>query len=165
MKLVVTHGDRVVEATVEQHPNRWIVSLDGAVYRVDPAGAGALRSLVVEGRQHEVHVDRQGRGRYRVSLAGQRTEVTITDPLTYLAEQAHGGATAGKKTVTAYMPGVVKQVLVEAGQTVARGQGLAVLEAMKMENEIEAEADGVVEKVLVEAGQAVDGGEALFELA
>ena len=66
--------------------------------------------------------------------------------------------------MSAQMPGRVVAVLVEEGEAVAAGQGLVVLEAMKMENEIQAEAAGVVTKILVEAGQAVEGGDPLFEV-
>jgi biotin carboxyl carrier protein len=62
------------------------------------------------------------------------------------------------------MPGRVVAVLVEPGAEVRRGQGVVVLEAMKMENEIQAESDGVVRTLHVEPGQAVEGGDPLFDL-
>jgi pyruvate carboxylase subunit B len=62
------------------------------------------------------------------------------------------------------MPGRVVAVLVEEGAAVTAGQGVVVLEAMKMENEIRAEADGTVAKIFVQPGQAVDTGNPLFEL-
>jgi pyruvate carboxylase subunit B len=62
------------------------------------------------------------------------------------------------------MPGRVVELLVEVGQEVASGQGLVVLEAMKMENEILAESAGVVRQILVEPGQAVEAGDPLLEM-
>ena len=62
------------------------------------------------------------------------------------------------------MPGRVIEILAQEGQEVAAGQGVLVLEAMKMENEIQAENDGVVRRILVETGQAVEGGDPLFEI-
>ncbi|TNF74372.1 MAG: acetyl-CoA carboxylase biotin carboxyl carrier protein subunit [Acidobacteria bacterium] len=62
------------------------------------------------------------------------------------------------------MPGRVVALLVEEGQEVESGDGLVVLEAMKMENEIRAETAGVVRKILVSEGQAVEGGDPLFEI-
>lgn len=93
------------------------------------------------------------------------TTVSITDPLTHLASQTRGGK-GGKRQrkVAAYMPGRVVAVLVEEGGTVTAGQGVIVLEAMKMENEIRAEHDGTVVKIFVQPGQAVDMGNPLFEL-
>lgn len=66
--------------------------------------------------------------------------------------------------VRAPMPGLVLRVEVEAGQEVAAGSGLVVLEAMKMENEIRSSGPGRVKAVLVEAGQAVEKGAALVEV-
>jgi pyruvate carboxylase subunit B len=63
------------------------------------------------------------------------------------------------------MPGRVVKFLVSEGDEVISGQGLVVLEAMKMENEITAERAGTVRKILVEEGQAVEGGDSLFELS
>jgi len=62
------------------------------------------------------------------------------------------------------MPGRVVVIMVEEGDTVAAGQGLVVLEAMKMENEIQAESAGIVRRVHVTAGQAVEGGDLLFDI-
>ena len=89
----------------------------------------------------------------------------MLDPLAYLAESSHdeaGGRRAHR--VAAYMPGRVVSVLVEEGAEVEAGQGLVVLEAMKMENEIQTESAGVVTRVFVAPGQAVEGGDPLFEI-
>lgn len=164
MKLVVSLGERTEEVTIAQRAHGWSIRLGETTHEVDAAGNGALRSLIIDGRQHEVHIAPLADGRYHVATAGGMAEVTVKDPLAHLAEKAHGSQATGPRTVTAYMPGVVKKILVAAGDTVSRGQGLAVLEAMKMENEIEAESEGTIEKVLVKEGQPVDGGEALFEI-
>jgi len=165
VKLVVAAGERIEEATVEHRAGRWHITLGARVYEVDAAGRGALRSLVVDGRQHEVAVRARPEGVYQVSVAGEHSTVILKAPLAYLAEQAHGAQDSGKQTVVAYMPGVVKRILVEEGQEITRGQPLAVLEAMKMDNQLDAEAGGIIEKILVEEGQAVDGGQVLFEIA
>ena len=62
------------------------------------------------------------------------------------------------------MPGLVVRVLVEAGQEVAAGTGVVVLEAMKMENELKATAAGVVGAIKVGAGEPVEKGQVLVEL-
>ncbi len=71
---------------------------------------------------------------------------------------------AGEGTVSAAMPGNVKKVLVEEGMEIEKGQGVVVLEAMKMENELEAPLSGTVRKIYVEEGQSVEAGVLLFEI-
>ena len=66
--------------------------------------------------------------------------------------------------VLAYIPGTIVEVLVEPGQSVARGDALVILEAMKMRNSITAPTDGSVKALLVEVGRLVDKGELLVEL-
>jgi len=68
---------------------------------------------------------------------------------------------AGEREVRAAMPGKIVAVLVEAGATVTRGQGLLVIEAMKMENEVTAPRDGTVQEIRVQSGQTVEAGELL----
>ncbi len=72
---------------------------------------------------------------------------------------------AGGRTVMAPMPGLVVRIEVAAGQPVAAGTGLVVVEAMKMENELRAPQPGVVATVHVEVGQAVEKGAPLVTLA
>lgn len=74
-------------------------------------------------------------------------------------------APAGANVVTAPLNGKITQVLVKAGDQVAAGDTVVMLEAMKMENSITAEAAGTVKAVLVNVGDQVDGGQALVELA
>lgn len=175
MKLVARHGDHQDEATVEERPNGYRITLGERVYDVDVAVAGqsgghsgasgvTVQSLIIDGQQHELAVQALNGGVYRIESRDGREDIELMDPLTFLAEQAHGAGAAGPSKIKAYMPGVVKKVLVAEGDAVERGQVIAVLEAMKMENDIEAESAGTVAAVHVQEGQAVDGGEALFEI-
>jgi biotin carboxyl carrier protein len=166
MELIVRHGEREEKVRLEPVDGGYRVEVGGKDYLVDVVSAGdGIRSLVIDGRQHEVSVRRRGDGRYLVADGGVDEELELMDPLTHLARQAHGAvAGSGPQKVTAYMPGQVVEVLVEEGAEVAAGQGVVVLEAMKMKNEIQAEAPGTVTRILVEAGQAVEGGDPLFEI-
>jgi pyruvate carboxylase subunit B len=76
-----------------------------------------------------------------------------------------GGADdVADRTVVAPMPGLILKVEVEVGQAVKAGQGVVVVEAMKMENELKAPADGVVARIEVQPGQTVDKGATLLVL-
>ncbi|HSK75745.1 MAG TPA: biotin/lipoyl-containing protein [Thermoanaerobaculia bacterium] len=166
MDLIVRHGERVEKVRVRRNDGGFEVTIGDRTYHVDAASPHAgVRSLRIDGAQHEVAVRRQGEGSYQVSTAHGSVAVEVTDPLTHLAAQTRGGkAGRRRQRVTAYMPGRVVALLVEEGQTVTTGQGVVVLEAMKMENEILAEHDGTVTAIHVQPGQAVDMGTPLFEL-
>jgi len=168
MELIVRHGEREERVRIEPDGGRFRVEVGDTVHTVEAERldeGSALWSLIVDGAQHEVAVRRDRRERYAVATRRSSHTVEVTDPLTHLAREAHGAAAAGGvQTVTAYMPGRVVALLVDEGEEVEPGQGVVVLEAMKMENEIAAEHGGVVTKVHVEPGQAVEGGDPLFQL-
>ncbi len=175
MELIVRHRDREEKVHLERTAAGYRVAVGEATYDVDVARAGAtVHSLVIDGRQHEVTVRRQrvpsaplrgDDGHYWVASAAGAGEVEIMDPLTHLARLTHDASDAGGvRQVTAYMPGRVVEILVQEGDEVAAGQGVVVLEAMKMKNEIQAESAGVVRKLLVEQDQTVEGGDPLFEI-
>jgi biotin carboxyl carrier protein len=166
VELIVLRNGEEHRVEIELGDQGSVVRIGERTYLVDRVPtSGTVRSLVIEGRQFEVSVRPNSGGRYQVGLPGAIEEVEVLDPLTYLAEK--GGAreaTRGPRTVTAYMPGRVVALLVEEGQEVESGEGLVVLEAMKMENDIRAETAGVVSTVLVTEGQTVEGGDPLFEI-
>lgn len=172
MELIARQGEREERVRVRHAPGRdggrYEVVVGERTYQVEAVrvhdGSG-LWSLIVDGAQREVAVA-AGRGdRYQVSAGGESHDVSVSDPLTHLARAAHGAAAGGaKETVEAYMPGRVVTLLVAEGDEVAAGQGVLVLEAMKMENEIAAEHAGRITKLHVQEGQAVEGGDPLFDL-
>ena len=168
MELIVRQGEREETVRIERDGSRYRVSVGETVHTVEAARLGdhgALWSLIVDGTQHEVAVRRDRGERYAVSTARATHAVEVTDPLTHLARAAHGAAAGGGvEAVAAYMPGRVVAVLVEEGEEVEAGQGVVVLEAMKMENEIAAERAGRIGTIHVEPGQAVEGGDPLFDL-
>ncbi|MEM7049406.1 MAG: biotin/lipoyl-containing protein [Acidobacteriota bacterium] len=167
MELIVRSGEREESVTIERQGDVFEVRLGERTYRIDAvvAGANGLSSLRTDAGQYEVAVHREGGSRYRVHTRHGSDAVDVLDPLSALAGDGFGaGGGQGKGVVEAYMPGRVVAVLVEEGAEVEAGQGIVVLEAMKMENEIQAEAAGVVKKLHVAAGDAVDGGDPLFAL-
>ena len=166
MDLIVRLGEREEEVRVCREGEGWRVTVGQRTYDVDAAAARpGLSSLLIEGGQHEVAVRRQDEASWWVSAAGGACTVEVADPLSRLARLTRG-AEAGrrKQKAAAYMPGRVVTLLAAPGDEVAAGQGVLVLEAMKMENEIRAEHAGRITKIHVQPGQAVDTGNPLFEL-
>lgn len=107
---------------------------------------------------------------YRVDLARRRTERLVAvggEQYTFVPESGAAGhqvATVAPPEILAPMPGKVLEVLVQPGDRVAAGDGLLILEAMKMESRLLAEASGTVAEVRVTAGDTVDGGQVLLVL-
>jgi len=166
MELIVLSNGHEARVEVEHLGSGIEVRIGDRLYLVDTVATnGAVRSLIIEGRQFEVAVRSREEGRYQISHRGSIEEVEVLDPLTHLARQgSESRSQKGLGKVTAYMPGRVVELLVQEGDEVRVGQGLVVLEAMKMENEIQAERAGTVKKIFVSAGQPVEGGDLLFEL-
>jgi len=166
MELIGKLDDREERIGVERHGDQYEVRVGEVLYRVDAVASSRMgRSLLIDGAQHEVGIKSLGNGRYQVSSAHGLSQVEMRDPLAYLAQESRAGQGGGATLeVTAYMPGRVVEILVAEGDEIERGQGILVLEAMKMENEIQSERAGVVAKILVEPGQAVENGDPLFEV-
>lgn len=133
--------------------------------RLTPLGGGSY--LLMDGRRPcVVTVERDGRD-LRVTVGGTAVPVAVKTAADLLLERfgMDTADTAAAREVRAPMPGLVLRVLVAPGDAVAKGQGVVVLEAMKMENELAAPADGVVAAVHAEPGAAVAKSDLLVELA
>ncbi len=165
MKYVVeVNGTRgVVELTSDG------VRVDGALHAAHLADiAGTPVQLVTIGNAvHRVAVRRTGlRGRYSLWIDGYRFDVEALDERTRTIRDmtAASARTAGPAPLVAPMPGLIVRVDARAGEQVQAGQGLVVMEAMKMENELRAPAGGTVRAVYVSPGMAVEKGAVLVEL-
>jgi biotin carboxyl carrier protein len=157
MILDATIDGRTLRVDVrEEHDGSYIVKLDEQALRVDARDAGrGLLSLIIEGQSHAAAVERHAEG-YTVVLGHQSFEVGFQ-------EAAHGLPSAtktatGPAKLKAPMPGKIVRLLASVGADVTAGQGLVVMEAMKMENELKAPRAGRVKELPVQEGQTVDAG-------
>jgi biotin carboxyl carrier protein len=162
---------------------KYEVVINGARRNVEftPQTNGASRAtLTVDDRLVEADAIRISRGAYSILLGGRSLEVTaeetsngllirangrefqveIFDPRSWRRRRGAGIELEGRQQLIAPMPGKIVRVLVAAGEQVSAGQGLLVIEAMKMQNEIRSPKSGTVEKVARE-GQTVNAGEVL----
>jgi biotin carboxyl carrier protein len=164
MRYFVTLGDKTVEVVL----NGEEVIVDGK--RVDAdlvhVAGTPVRHLLVDGHSYPI-VAQNGdeRGHWELMLGGRRMSAEVVDERTRTirAMTAHTAGPQGPKPLRAPMPGLVVRLEVAPGDAVKPGQGLVIIEAMKMENELKAVAGGVVASVLVQPGQAVDKGAVLVE--
>lgn len=161
--VTVKGHEHVVE--IAEGPDGIDVTVDGTPVAADltPLHAGGLHSLLVDGQSRELILEREGE-RVFVSLDGERIDVRVQDEVSRALSAIGGARRSGNEEVLAPMPGVVVDVRVRPGDVVRTGQAVVVVEAMKMQNELTAEADGTVERVTVKAGDSVDGGAVLVVL-
>lgn len=122
--------------------------------------------LVLDGSGHRVFARRM-EGGWRLTVRGRTFDVGVEDEraraIRLLADA--GGGDAGPREIRAPMPGLIVRVLVAPGERVAAGDGVVVIEAMKMENELRAGDAGTVGDVAVRAGDVVDREQVLVTLA
>ena len=139
-------------------------TLQGAEASTGVASVAAIApgaySVLLQDRSFIVNLVRQG-GALEAWVGGRRHSIVVADARDRTAKVSAAGA-SGPLEVRAQMPGKVIKVLVERGTAVEAGQGLMVVEAMKMQNEIKSSKDGTVSKICVVEGATVSAGEVLM---
>jgi biotin carboxyl carrier protein len=139
------------------------ITLDGRTVHVDAVRSGpAIYSIIEDGQQFEAMIDERGAHGFDVLVAGRLFHLDVVDERTQLLAGSHVVVASGPQTVVAEMPGKVVKLSVAPGTPVREGQGVVIVEAMKMENEIRSPIDGVVAEIAVSEGQTVEAGETLF---
>lgn len=139
------------------------VQLDGreVAFQVEPVGTDRAH-FVFDDRSADVVGVRTASG-WRVMVRGREYVVELEGERARAIRELTGlEAVPENSDLLAPMPGLVVKVLVEAGQSVSAGDGLVVVEAMKMENELRATADGIVASVEVSPGVTVERDEVLI---
>ncbi len=130
------------------------LSAGADVQRAEPG----VYSILLDGRVYDARVDHIEQG-LAVVIDGNRFEIEIRDPRRWSPKSAPGSQ--GLATLASPMPGKVVRVLVAAGDAVEAGQGILVVEAMKMQNEIKAPRSGLVLSLTAREGATVTAGEPL----
>ncbi len=120
-------------------------------------------SILINGRAFEAIIIPAADG-VLVRLGGHEFHAVVSDPHAWRRDRGALFGAEGKQQVTAPMPGKVIRILVSAGEAVEANQGLVVVEAMKMQNEIRAPKAGTIERIFVREGNAVAAGEPLLTM-
>ena len=163
MKLIARYRDEETPIEIERHAGGYRVKLGDRWLTADLVAAGGVQSLRLEdGTQFALAHHRAGTT-HQITIGASRLDVDIIDPLT-VRRKSGDDHLGDSGIIKALMPGRIARVLVEKGAEVRRGEGLLVLEAMKMENEIPAPADGVIDEIFVKPGDTVEGGADLLHL-
>jgi biotin carboxyl carrier protein len=164
VKYIVQVGEDRVEVDLDADGVR--VAGETVHARVAEIEGTPVRLLTIGNEVHRVAVQRrEGRGRYTLWIGGYRYEVEALDERTRTIRDLTVAATAaGPAPLVAPMPGLIVRVNVRMGDQVAAGQGLVVMEAMKMENELRTASPGTVRAIHAQPGSAVEKGAVLVEL-
>ena len=159
-EVVINGARRTVE--IERDDNRWRISLDGENADADAIEiAPNIFSILLNGHSHEVRITPTSAGALTLQTGHREFTAEVVDPRAWRGRR-HGALEAeGRQQILAPMPGKIVRVLVQAGEKVEAGQGLLVVEAMKMQNEIRSPKSGTVERLLAKEGQPVNAGEVL----
>jgi biotin carboxyl carrier protein len=152
---------------IQQEEGKWIIGNNQAAIDISEASGGVL-SVLYNGKSYEAivqSVDRKAK-ELKLSINGQSFNIAIQEPIDTLLHELGLDLAASKKVepIKAPMPGMVLKVLVEPGQRLEKGDGILILEAMKMENVLKAPAAATVKSIRIEERTAVGKGDVLIDL-
>jgi biotin carboxyl carrier protein len=138
------------------------VSLDGQPVSADVilAAPNAV-SVILNGTAFEIHIAPSLDGTYKLQTGPHEFQADVRDPRAWRGRKGGALEAEGRQQIVAPMPGKIIRLLVNAGDEVEAGQGLIVVEAMKMQNEIRSPKKGKVERLHAKEGQAVNAGDVL----
>ena len=162
MKFDVQISGKTYTVDLQRESDRWQISLDGVALNADAVEISPnVFSVLLNGESYEVRLATAGDGRLTLQTRHHEFVAEVVDPRAWRGRR-HGAVEAkGRQQIVAPMPGKVVRLLVKAGDKVEAGQGLLVVEAMKMQNEVRSPKTGTVERLLAKVGEPVNAGEVL----
>jgi biotin carboxyl carrier protein len=163
LQIEIAGKKRLVEMTQTAGRPTWAIDgqrLDADAAEVSPG----IYSILINGKSFEVRVERLG-AELRAIVAGRDLRGEVQNEREWRRNRGGSVEAEGRQQVLAPMPGKIVRVLVSAGDSVRAGQGLLVVEAMKMQNEIRAPKSGTIDRVRVVEGQAVNAGEVVVNIS
>ena len=161
-KLAAQVGGTTRNVELEQNETGSVtVQLDDKTVQLDARRVEPdVWSLIIDGESYEATVQPL-KDKLRVTLRGASWEIDVYDPRRQRSAASSSAAVEGTQVISSPMPGRVVCIEVAVGDKVEAGQGIVIVEAMKMENELTAEGPGTVKEIQCEAGQAVEDGQTL----
>ena len=165
MKYEVLLAGKTSVVELVRQDNAWKITLDGNPLDADAAEvAPNTFSVLLNGESHQIRIAPRPDGTLTLHTGLAEYHAEVIDPRSWRGRR-HGALEAeGRQHIVAPMPGKVIRLLVKQGDVVKVGQGLLVVEAMKMQNEIRSPKSGKIEKLFAIEGQAVNAGEVLLSV-
>ena len=162
MKLIAEINEKNVEIEIVRDGEKVFATVDGRKYELEvTAPEPDVLLMKNEGSIVEAKVSSGSKGTYSIGLGAVDHEVTIIDPKKLRTGVEGGDLSSGPAQIKTAMPGKVVKILVGAGADINKGEGVIVVEAMKMQNELKAPRTGVVSTIKVNEGDAVAAGDVL----
>ncbi len=161
MLYTITIDGKDYRLEVNRRGGMWQCLLDGRQLRADAIQvANNVLSLLIDGVSYEARLERTPSNLY-LWLGGKRFAVEVRDPRSLRGRKSKSDSGDGPRKLVAAMTGKVVRVLARERDEVQAGQGVLVVEAMKMQNEIKSPKKGTLQKLLVSAGASVNTGDLL----
>ena len=160
MAYIVTVEEKRFKVDLQREGEKFIVYTDSDPIEVTVAEAGSRShlSLIAGNRSYDVTIEDGG----LVSVDGEVFRKRVEDERALqISQLRRRSQRVVEESIAAPMPGLVVEVEVKPGDRVKEGEGLVVIEAMKMQNELKAPREGQIKKVLAKKGVPVNGGDTL----
>jgi len=156
--IAIIEGENVPVSIGKGKEGSTIITIGDREHVVDPEWTQRdLLSLIIDGRSYQVDIH-SDKDIHEVLIEGEHFEFELFDERKALLKKSAALGAEGVQDVKSSMPGKIVKVLVAEGDEVEQGQGLVIVEAMKMENEIKSPKAGSIKKVGVEEGETVEAG-------
>jgi len=156
----ITIEGKAYQLELSRSGDRWLCRLNGRAVEIDAVLARRdVLSVIIDGKVHEVKCERTATD-IHLWVGSVRYAAQVRDPRS-LRSRSGADDGHGPRKLIAPMPGKIVRVLVIENSEVAAGQGLLVVEAMKMQNEIKSPKKGIVRKIMAAAGGSVSAGDVL----
>ncbi len=160
----VTIGGNTHQVEIGRGESGWLCKLNGRDFLLDAISTSeGMLSILVNGKSYEIKQENTAT-ETNIVVGHERFSAVVRDPRSYRSRRRADSGTEGVKKITAPMPGKVVRILAPAGTEVESGQGVLVIEAMKMQNELKSPKKGIVKKLNVVEGAAVEAGQTLAEV-
>jgi biotin carboxyl carrier protein len=162
VKLASSSGTRTHTVDLERVGYQWRIILNGETIDADVVEISPnTLSILIRGESHEIRVARPAEGLLKIQTGLREFSAEVIDQRSWRGRRLGHVEVEGRQQITAPMAGKVVRLMVKCGEKVEVGQGLLVVEAMKMQNEIRSTKSGTVERLFANEGQTVNAGEML----
>ncbi len=164
MKLISQIDGQTIEVEIERQDPGLIATVDGRIYELEASVPEPnVYLLKHENKVYEIFVSSKSdpHDHVEVKVKGEEFDIAIEDPRSLRGSGVNAESADGVSELRTAMPGKVVRIILEAGAQVAKGDGIIVVEAMKMQNEMKSPRDGSLKEIRFKEGDTVNAGDIL----